>query len=161
MTELFPQSSFGLTRFNHRLAKACTVVITSREDSVVKLFSIWLVRVPNERKKTAAKLAKERFSSGRQPKHPVTRTDADLRQLLRYRRRKSNTSRSEVINVVHGLATITEKVKTGEEGKNKLSSKNRFSIAESRRPLRSCRWTEMYRYAGICRRRSWRAGWLK
>lgn len=91
------------------------------------------VRMPN--KPTQNKEEQES-----QPKRTVTGTDADLRRLPLNRAkellRKYNVpeeeikklSRWEVIDVVRTLST--EKAKAGEEGMDKFSRGNRFSIAE-------------------------------
>ncbi|XP_066256544.1 transcription initiation factor TFIID subunit 1 [Euwallacea similis] len=91
------------------------------------------VRVPN--KPTQSKEEQES-----QPKRTVTGTDADLRRLslnnAKALLRKfgvpeeeiKKLSRWEVIDVVRTLST--EKAKAGEEGMDKFSRGNRFSIAE-------------------------------
>ncbi|XP_050296996.1 transcription initiation factor TFIID subunit 1 isoform X2 [Anthonomus grandis grandis] len=91
------------------------------------------VRVPNKPTQT-----KEEQES--QPKRTVTGTDADLRRLslnnAKALLRKfgvpeeeiKKLSRWEVIDVVRTLST--EKAKAGEEGMDKFSRGNRFSIAE-------------------------------
>lgn len=91
------------------------------------------VRMPN--KPTQNKEEQEN-----QPKRTVTGTDADLRRLplssAKALLRKYNVpeeeikklSRWEVIDVVRTLST--EKAKAGEEGMDKFSRGNRFSIAE-------------------------------
>ncbi|KAJ1525331.1 hypothetical protein ONE63_010152 [Megalurothrips usitatus] len=91
------------------------------------------VRVPN--KPTQSKEEQES-----QPKRTVTGTDADLRRLslnnAKALLRKfgvpeeeiDKLSRWEVIDVVRTLST--EKAKAGEEGMDKFSRGNRFSIAE-------------------------------
>ena len=91
------------------------------------------VRVPNK-----PTINKEELES--QPKRIVTGTDADLRRLplnaARAILRKHGVpeeeikklSRWEVIDVVRTLST--EKAKAGEEGMDKFSRGNRFSIAE-------------------------------
>jgi transcription initiation factor TFIID subunit 1 len=91
------------------------------------------VRMPN--KPTQNKEEQES-----QPKRTVTGTDADLRRLplnnAKALLRKYNVpeeeikklSRWEVIDVVRTLST--EKAKAGEEGMDKFSRGNRFSIAE-------------------------------
>ncbi|XP_044752850.1 transcription initiation factor TFIID subunit 1 isoform X2 [Coccinella septempunctata] len=91
------------------------------------------VRVPN--KPTQSKEEQES-----QPKRTVTGTDADLRRLslnnAKALLRKfgvpeediEKLSRWEVIDVVRTLST--EKAKAGEEGMDKFSRGNRFSIAE-------------------------------
>lgn len=91
------------------------------------------VRVPNKPTQT-----KEEQES--QPKRTVTGTDADLRRLslnnAKALLRKFGVpeeeirklSRWEVIDVVRTLST--EKAKAGEEGMDKFSRGNRFSIAE-------------------------------
>jgi len=75
-----------------------------------------------------------------QPKRSVTGTDADLRRLPLQRAKEllrqfkvpeeeiKKLSRWEVIDVVRTLST--EKAKAGEEGMDKFSRGNRFSIAE-------------------------------
>ncbi|XP_016997518.2 transcription initiation factor TFIID subunit 1 isoform X3 [Drosophila takahashii] len=91
------------------------------------------VRVPNKPTQT-----KEEQES--QPKRSVTGTDADLRRLPLQRAKEllrqfkvpeeeiKKLSRWEVIDVVRTLST--EKAKAGEEGMDKFSRGNRFSIAE-------------------------------
>ncbi|XP_030373648.1 transcription initiation factor TFIID subunit 1 isoform X4 [Scaptodrosophila lebanonensis] len=91
------------------------------------------VRVPNKPTQT-----KEEQES--QPKRTVTGTDADLRRLPLQRAKEllrkfkvpeeeiKKLSRWEVIDVVRTLST--EKAKAGEEGMDKFSRGNRFSIAE-------------------------------
>lgn len=91
------------------------------------------VRIPNKPTQT-----KEEIES--QPKRTVTGTDADLRRLslnnAKALLRKfmvpeeeiKKLSRWEVIDVVRTLST--EKSKAGEEGMDKFSRGNRFSIAE-------------------------------
>lgn len=91
------------------------------------------VRIPNKPTQT-----KEEQES--QPKRTVTGTDADLRRLslnnAKALLRKfqvpeeeiKKLSRWEVIDVVRTLST--EKAKAGEEGMDKFSRGNRFSIAE-------------------------------
>lgn len=91
------------------------------------------VRIPNKPTQT-----KEEIES--QPKRTVTGTDADLRRLslnnAKALLRKfmvpeeeiKKLSRWEVIDVVRTLST--EKAKAGEEGMDKFSRGNRFSIAE-------------------------------
>ncbi|KPU79562.1 uncharacterized protein Dana_GF17182, isoform D [Drosophila ananassae] len=91
------------------------------------------VRVPN--KPTQSKEEQES-----QPKRSVTGTDADLRRLPLQRAKEllrkfkvpeeeiKKLSRWEVIDVVRTLST--EKAKAGEEGMDKFSRGNRFSIAE-------------------------------
>ncbi|KRF83072.1 transcription initiation factor TFIID subunit 1 isoform X6 [Drosophila virilis] len=91
------------------------------------------VRVPNKPTQT-----KEEQES--QPKRSVTGTDADLRRLPLQRAKEllrkfkvpeeeiKKLTRWEVIDVVRTLST--EKAKAGEEGMDKFSRGNRFSIAE-------------------------------
>ncbi|XP_011211666.2 transcription initiation factor TFIID subunit 1 isoform X2 [Bactrocera dorsalis] len=91
------------------------------------------VRVPNKPTQT-----KEEQES--QPKRTVTGTDADLRRLPLQRAKEllrkfkvpeeeiRKLSRWEVIDVVRTLST--EKAKAGEQGMDKFSRGNRFSIAE-------------------------------
>ncbi|XP_073816142.1 TATA-box binding protein associated factor 1 isoform X2 [Musca autumnalis] len=91
------------------------------------------VRVPNKPTQT-----KEEQES--QPKRTVTGTDADLRRLPLQRAKEllrkfkvpeeeiKKLSRWEVIDVVRTLST--EKAKAGEQGMDKFSRGNRFSIAE-------------------------------
>ncbi|XP_032593428.1 transcription initiation factor TFIID subunit 1 isoform X2 [Drosophila grimshawi] len=91
------------------------------------------VRVPN--KPTQSKEVQES-----QPKRSVTGTDADLRRLPLQRAKEllrkfkvpeeeiKKLTRWEVIDVVRTLST--EKAKAGEEGMDKFSRGNRFSIAE-------------------------------
>lgn len=91
------------------------------------------VRVPNKPTQT-----KEEQES--QPKRTVTGTDADLRRLPLNKAKEllrkfkvpddeiKKLSRWEVIDVVRTLST--EKAKAGEQGMDKFSRGNRFSIAE-------------------------------
>lgn len=91
------------------------------------------VRVPNK-----PTINKEELES--QPKRIVTGTDADLRRLSLNNAKQilrnakvpeeeiKKLSRWEVIDVVRTLST--EKAKAGEEGMDKFSRGNRFSIAE-------------------------------
>lgn len=91
------------------------------------------VRIPNKPTQT-----KEEIES--QPKRTVTGTDADLRRLSLNNAKAllrqfkvpeeeiKKLSRWEVIDVVRTLST--EKAKAGEEGMDKFSRGNRFSIAE-------------------------------
>ena len=91
------------------------------------------VRVPNK-----PQINKEELDS--QPKRIVTGTDADLRRLSLNNAKAilrkhgvpedeiKKLSRWEVIDVVRTLST--EKAKAGEEGMDKFSRGNRFSIAE-------------------------------
>ncbi|XP_055377436.1 transcription initiation factor TFIID subunit 1 [Condylostylus longicornis] len=91
------------------------------------------VRVPNKPTQT-----KEEQES--QPKRTVTGTDADLRRLPLNKAKEllrkfkvpeeeiKKLSRWEVIDVVRTLST--EKAKQGEQGMDKFSRGNRFSIAE-------------------------------
>ena len=91
------------------------------------------VRVPNK-----PTINKEELES--QPKRIVTGTDADLRRLSLNNAKAilrkhgvpedeiKKLSRWEVIDVVRTLST--EKAKAGEEGMDKFSRGNRFSIAE-------------------------------
>ncbi|XP_076037164.1 transcription initiation factor TFIID subunit 1-like [Oratosquilla oratoria] len=91
------------------------------------------IRIPN--KPTQNKEEQEQ-----QPKRTVTGTDADLRRLSLNDAKKllrqygvpeeeiKKLTRWEVIDVVRTLST--EKAKAGEEGMNKFSRGNRFSIAE-------------------------------
>ncbi|XP_047488468.1 transcription initiation factor TFIID subunit 1-like isoform X2 [Penaeus chinensis] len=91
------------------------------------------IRIPN--KPTQNKEEQEQ-----QPKRTVTGTDADLRRLSLNNAKNllrqygvpeeeiKKLTRWEVIDVVRTLST--EKAKAGEEGMNKFSRGNRFSIAE-------------------------------
>ncbi|XP_069947042.1 transcription initiation factor TFIID subunit 1 isoform X2 [Cherax quadricarinatus] len=91
------------------------------------------IRIPN--KPTQNKEEQEQ-----QPKRTVTGTDADLRRLSLINAKNllrqygvpedeiAKLTRWEVIDVVRTLST--EKAKAGEEGMNKFSRGNRFSIAE-------------------------------
>ncbi|KAG7166143.1 transcription initiation factor TFIID subunit 1-like, partial [Homarus americanus] len=91
------------------------------------------IRIPN--KPTQNKEEQEQ-----QPKRTVTGTDADLRRLSLNNAKNllrqygvpedeiAKLTRWEVIDVVRTLST--EKAKAGEEGMNKFSRGNRFSIAE-------------------------------
>ena len=90
------------------------------------------VRIPNK--------PTNKEEAAQQPKRTVTGTDADLRKLPLKEARAilrqngvpeeeiKRLSRWEVIDVVRTLST--EKVKAGEEGDQKFSRGNRFSIAE-------------------------------
>ncbi|XP_037910415.1 transcription initiation factor TFIID subunit 1 isoform X2 [Hermetia illucens] len=91
------------------------------------------VRVPNKPTQTKEEQEKE-------PKRTVTGTDADLRRLPLNKAKEllrkfkvpeeeiKKLSRWEVIDVVRTLST--EKAKAGEQGMDKFSRGNRFSIAE-------------------------------
>merc|ERR1712051_166650 len=90
------------------------------------------VRIPNK--------PTNKGDQEQQPKRTVTGTDADLRKLPLKEARAilrqngvpeeeiKKLSRWEVIDVVRTLST--EKVKSGEDGEQKFSRGNRFSIAE-------------------------------
>lgn len=111
----------------------CLLQLTGPADPTGMGEGFSYVRIPNKPTQT-----KEEIES--QPKRTVTGTDADLRRLslnnAKALLRKfmvpeeeiKKLSRWEVIDVVRTLST--EKAKAGEEGMDKFSRGNRFSIAE-------------------------------
>lgn len=111
----------------------CLLQLTGPADPTGMGEGFSYVRIPNKPTQT-----KEEIES--QPKRTVTGTDADLRRLSLNNAKAilrkydvpeeeiKKLSRWEVIDVVRTLST--EKSKAGEEGMDKFSRGNRFSIAE-------------------------------
>lgn len=111
----------------------CLLQLTGPADPTGSGEGFSYIRIPN--KPTQNKEEQEQ-----QPKRTVTGTDADLRRLSLHNAKNllrqygvpedeiAKLTRWEVIDVVRTLST--EKAKAGEEGMNKFSRGNRFSIAE-------------------------------
>lgn len=117
----------------HAVKGKCLLQLTGPADPTGCGEGFSYIRIPN--KPTQNKEEQEQ-----QPKRIVTGTDADLRRLSLSNAKGllkeygvpdeeiKKLSRWEVIDVVRTLST--EKAKAGEEGMNKFSRGNRFSIAE-------------------------------
>ncbi|XP_018009322.1 transcription initiation factor TFIID subunit 1 [Hyalella azteca] len=117
----------------HAVKGKCLLQLTGPADPTGCGEGFSYIRIPN--KPTQNKEEQEQ-----QPKRIVTGTDADLRRLSLNNAKGllkeygvpdeeiKKLSRWEVIDVVRTLST--EKAKAGEEGMNKFSRGNRFSIAE-------------------------------